>query len=163
MTEPRQIAVVRSYDELLAALRARAHELDVSRETLDAITGLQNGYSGKLLSAVPVKTLGRISMGPMLTAMGVALVVIEDLETLQRMEKRLKKRACAVVIENAGTGMPAQKHSRRRRYLPFKGNPDLARAMRAKQIASTSERERKRQARVAAKARWRKQAARKAQ
>lgn len=89
MTEPRQIAVVRSYDELIAALRARASELAISRETIDAVSGLQSGYSGKLLAAVPIKGLGKTSLGPMLGALGLSLVVVEDLEMLARVRARL--------------------------------------------------------------------------
>lgn len=84
MTDGRRIATVTSYDELIAAFRARADELKVTRETLDSVTGLQTGYSGKLLAPVPMKSLGRVSLGPMLQAMGLAIVLVEDPEALRR-------------------------------------------------------------------------------
>ena len=62
----REIAVVQSYDELIRALRKRADELKITRETIDAVTGLQGGYSAKLLASVPIRMLGRVSLGPIL-------------------------------------------------------------------------------------------------
>ena len=53
------IATVRSYDELHAALRARADALSVSHEATDDVSGLRAGYAGKLLLAPKsVKRLG---------------------------------------------------------------------------------------------------------
>jgi hypothetical protein len=39
----------RSYSELLNCIRRRNDELNVSFEILDAVSGLQSGYSAKLL------------------------------------------------------------------------------------------------------------------
>jgi hypothetical protein len=39
----------RSYSELLNCIRRRKDELNVSFEILDAVSGLQSGYSAKLL------------------------------------------------------------------------------------------------------------------
>jgi hypothetical protein len=49
----RVLAVMSDYDGLIAALRARADELKITRAALDAAGALENGYSAKLLSSVP--------------------------------------------------------------------------------------------------------------
>jgi hypothetical protein len=89
MSEPKQIAVVRDHDELHAALAARADELRVTRETLDAVSGLQSGYSAKLLAPFPSKKLNRVSLGAMLGTLGLMLIVVEDVEAFQRVKSRL--------------------------------------------------------------------------
>jgi hypothetical protein len=86
----RPIAIAREYGELINALRDRAEELNVSRETLDAVSGLQSGYTAKLL--VGLKGLGRVSLGPLLGSMGVVLVVMEDPIALAKVRDRLVPR-----------------------------------------------------------------------
>ena len=94
--DERRIAVVSTYDELIAAFRARADELKVTRETLDSVSGLQAGYSGKLLAPVPMKSLGRVSLGPMLQAMGLAIVLVEDPEAMRRFAGQHSERRAAI-------------------------------------------------------------------
>jgi hypothetical protein len=65
----RQLATVRSYDDLHQALRDRADEIDVSRNNLDEVTGLPNGYVGKLLGGKQVKNIGAMSLGLLLSAL----------------------------------------------------------------------------------------------
>lgn len=72
------LAVVGEYGELIEVLRNRASELGLSRLELDERTGLQVGYSGKLLGAGHVRTLGPLSMGLMLQALGLKLAVISS-------------------------------------------------------------------------------------
>jgi hypothetical protein len=67
---PRQLATVRDYAQLHTALRLRADELKTTREAIDDLAGLQNGYAAKLLAPVPIKSLGRESLGPMLAVLG---------------------------------------------------------------------------------------------
>jgi hypothetical protein len=86
----RRLAVVSDYSELVAALRARAEALDVSNLTLDEVTGLPSGYSGKVLGRSQI--LGRLSLGLLLDALGLRLVVIEDPEVFARIAPRLERR-----------------------------------------------------------------------
>jgi hypothetical protein len=88
----RALAVVHDYSELVAALRARAEALNVSNLVLDEVSGLQSGYSGKLLSLHPKRTLGRLSLGLLLATLGVQLVMVEDREALKRVKGRLEPR-----------------------------------------------------------------------
>ena len=63
----------------MEAIRGRIAELDVSCEWLDARTGLQSGYSGKLMGPAGAKNLGPLSFGLMLQALGVSLVMVETI------------------------------------------------------------------------------------
>jgi hypothetical protein len=74
----RTLALVRDYGDLHEALRLRAEVLDVSRLTIDEAAGLPSGYTGKLLCPHPAKGLGRLSLGPLLGALGVMLILVED-------------------------------------------------------------------------------------
>jgi hypothetical protein len=85
MTEHRQLAVCRSYAELIAVLRARVAELGASGETVDDVAGLPLRYTMKLLTPIPVKALGRTSMGPLLGVLGLKLVVMEDTEAFEKI------------------------------------------------------------------------------
>lgn len=83
---------IRSMDELIAALRARLIELQLTHSTVDGIAGLQDGYTSKLLAPKPIKNLGPVSFQALLGALGVAVVVVEDPEQIKRVEGRWTKR-----------------------------------------------------------------------
>src|SRR5258708_31565042 len=86
MTEPhtpRQLAVIRSYEDVLRTLRARRDELDVPHEIIDEIAGLAAGHTSKLLCPSPMKLLGPISWH-VFEALGISLVAIENATALKR-------------------------------------------------------------------------------
>jgi hypothetical protein len=83
---------IRSMAELLAALRTRRDELQLTHETLDAIAGWAGGYSSKLFAPDPIKNLGWQSLGLALGALGIAIVVVEDQEQGARVRKRWIRR-----------------------------------------------------------------------
>jgi hypothetical protein len=85
-------AIVKTYDELVRTLYARAEHLDVTRLSLDEVGGLPSGYSGKLLGARRVKTCGAKSLFPLLGALGLALALVEDPEARRRHSSRLQPR-----------------------------------------------------------------------
>jgi hypothetical protein len=91
MTQARQIAFASTYDEFVDALRHRATELKVTRERIDAISGLPDGYTSKLLCIPPMKSLGRASLGPMLEVLGLTIVLIENPKALARYSKQFSK------------------------------------------------------------------------
>lgn len=97
MTAPRQLATVHDYDGLVAAFRARASELNVSRLTIDEVSGLQSGYASKLLATPPIKTVGAASLGPILGALGMAMVLVEDDAQMRRIASRMAVRNTAQV------------------------------------------------------------------
>ena len=86
------IAIVREYRDLIAAARVRMAQLDITFETLDTVSGVQAGYSAKLLGPEPSKGLGKMSFGAIMGALGIKLAVVEDAEALARVRDRLVKR-----------------------------------------------------------------------
>lgn len=87
----RLIATVRTYGELIAVMRARADELKITRETIDA-AGLQDGYSAKLLAPIPIKSAGPTSLGVLLKVMGLYIGIFEDPEALAFIGALVKRR-----------------------------------------------------------------------
>lgn len=84
--------LITTMDELLAALRHRRDELDVTHAVLDDISGLQSGYVSKLLAPRPIKHLGPVSMPALLGALAVGLVLVEDPSARTLIEPRWERR-----------------------------------------------------------------------
>jgi len=82
------VPMIHSMEELLAALRARRDQLQLTHERVDDIAGLSSGYFGKLMTQPPIKNLGWLSFGLCLDALGVALVMVENPEQIKRVESR---------------------------------------------------------------------------
>jgi hypothetical protein len=80
---------IRSYADLVRALRFRHHELNVSLHTLDQLAGLPLGYCAKILGPGQVKHLGPISLQSLLGALGCRLQLVEDPEAMARIRDRL--------------------------------------------------------------------------
>ena len=80
--------LIRSIDDLVAAVRARRDELNLSHKLLDDLAGLQSGYTSKLLAPNRVKNLGALSLPALLGALGVALVLVEDSAQAERMRDK---------------------------------------------------------------------------
>ena len=53
---------------------------------------MQDGYTSKCLSLNPKRNLGRLSLGLMLSTLGLKLAVLEDKEALARVRPRLEPR-----------------------------------------------------------------------
>src|SRR5262249_37888711 len=118
--------------------------------TLDHITGLQNGYSAKLLAPVPVRMLGRISFGPMLQALGPVLVAYEDLSAIKKIDSRITNRLKPRF--DASGAMPTRKSKKRRGV--FRGNIEWGKLMAARRVALQTAWQRSESARHAARIRW---------
>jgi hypothetical protein len=76
---------ISDYRTLVETCRARADELELSRAEIDRISGLPEGYSGKLLSKGHSEQSGKAKkkMWPtsfelMLGALGLQVIIIED-------------------------------------------------------------------------------------
>jgi len=74
----RPLAVAYDYAGLHQAIRARAAALGYTNETLDEVAGLQSGYSGKLLGPKMPRKFGPVSLGAVMGALGLCLVIVED-------------------------------------------------------------------------------------
>jgi hypothetical protein len=90
--EPRVLADVGSYEQMLAALRSRINELQISGENLDEYAGLPRGYLSKLTGVKPIRRLGMTSFGPVLAGLGLRLLVIEDPDATARLKNSLPPR-----------------------------------------------------------------------
>jgi hypothetical protein len=86
------IAEVRDYDSLLQVMRTRADQLNVSRETLDYVSGLPSGYTAKVLSPDGPKRIGMVSLGALLGALAMKLVAVPDDEVFARNRLRYEPR-----------------------------------------------------------------------
>jgi len=69
--------VVRTLPELVQALRDRRDELGLTHETLDHISGLQSGYTSKVLAPIPIKGLGHVSAPALLGALAFEIAEIK--------------------------------------------------------------------------------------
>jgi len=84
--------LIASYDELVAAIRDRIDELNISRNEIDRQAGLSSGHSGKLLGAKQAKRFGSVSLGPMLGAVGCKLLLVEDPDQTAKIRARAEPR-----------------------------------------------------------------------
>ena len=73
----RRLATVSDYDELIAAIRQRVDELQISHAVLEELAGLAGGHFGKIVGASRVKTFGPLSLFLILEALAVNLVLEE--------------------------------------------------------------------------------------
>ena len=80
---------ITSYEDLHRAMRQRANELGLSRESIDAIAGLQPGYASKLLSPRPIRKLGALSMPLILPALGIKLIAVVDEQKTAALQSRI--------------------------------------------------------------------------
>lgn len=86
--QPEPLAIGDSYDDLIRALRERATALGMTDKTIEEIGGFTGGHVGKLLGAKRTKSLGGLSFGMMLGALGLKFAIIEDEEQTARIRKR---------------------------------------------------------------------------
>lgn len=98
--------VANDYDSLIEFVRVRVHELQTTHESIDAVSGLHGGYSGKLLAPIPIKSMGKISLGPMLQTLGLTLIVVRDDEQFAKIKDRLAKRKLPHQPSIAGSKLP---------------------------------------------------------
>jgi hypothetical protein len=147
MGEP--LAEIRTYGELVSALRVRIGALSVTTESVDETAGLPARYTAKLLAPTkrPVRQFGKSSLGPLLQCLGVKLLlVLDDQAAFAKIRSRLAP------VRHAGSGMQAMRRLQRRRY--FFEEPGAAALARARQLLLQHPRKRKLIARQAALARW---------
>jgi hypothetical protein len=64
------LAEIADYDDLWRGIRGRVDAMGITREELDHLSGLQEGYSGKTLGPKQRKKFGNVSLGSTLGAIG---------------------------------------------------------------------------------------------
>jgi hypothetical protein len=84
-----QLGEIWSYEDLHRIMRARANDLKLSRESIDAIAGLQPGYAAKLLSPRPIKKLGPLSIPLVLPVLGMKLIAVVDEQQTRDLQARI--------------------------------------------------------------------------
>ena len=151
MSEP--LATGTNYGDLIRAFRERATALGMTDKTIEEIGGFTGGHVGKLLGAARTKSLGPLTLGMMLGALGLKFAIIEDEEATARIKKRFD---------------PSEKSKRVPTMVRIDVSPELAAAVFsdhfkrisrlgvAARMQKMSPRQRSQSARKAAKARWRK-------
>jgi hypothetical protein len=104
------------YDSLIEAFRIRASQLDLSRQNIDEIAGYPDRLASKLLGPGKVKRLGLLTLGGMLSALGLKILIVENEETLERYRGlRIKRDASHVASATARWERPADAQTRRSR------------------------------------------------
>ena len=83
---------ISDWDGLIVALRARQETLNISHEQLSALAGLPDRYSSKVLSTTGRRRIGANSFGPLLGALGLKLIAVEDLAAIKRNRYRFVAR-----------------------------------------------------------------------
>jgi hypothetical protein len=155
---PEPLAKIASYDDLVDALRDRAAALNISRETLDLLSGLADRYTAKLLTThrqLTMRTLGKASLGCVLGALGTELLLIENPAAMIKLSDRLSRlgrRNLAQVRNGRPSGMP-EKQWLRSRYFS-----DLGKRGGKARIGMLTKAERTRLGKLGARARWRRTA-----
>jgi hypothetical protein len=141
---PKIIADVSSYEQMLDALRARVSALQVNGQIFDEYCGLPRGYLSKLVGANPVRRLGMTSFGPVVTALGLRCLFVEDEAATKRLRERVPPRNPAYVRGDATHVV-----------LTFRFMQKIGRLGAQARIDNSTEAQRRKWARRAAIARWR--------
>ena len=77
--------IIRNEAELLAAIRARCAELQITYETLDVVAVLPERYASKLLCDPPIKHMGALTLWNILGTLGFEIsLVATDVPTYMR-------------------------------------------------------------------------------
>jgi hypothetical protein len=92
VTSPQFSHEANSYGDLIEALRRRAEQLDISRSTIDSLAGIADGLASKILGLGQSKRLGLETLGSVLQAMSLRIVVEHDDEAYESMRHRYVKR-----------------------------------------------------------------------
>jgi hypothetical protein len=105
-------AEITDYPGLLAAIRARIAELGVSLECVDSIAGISDRYLTKLTCNPPMKYFGAFTLLLVLQALGLKVVLIHDLDAMERIRSRLIRKPLRL-----GGRTPRQKRRRSRKSV----------------------------------------------
>jgi hypothetical protein len=98
MAAPRILGEIACYADLHQLMRARCDELELTRASLDRLARLPAGYAAKLLCPKPMKRLSDETLGFAMPALGMKLVVVEDLQALETLRARSDKRKAVTVL-----------------------------------------------------------------
>jgi hypothetical protein len=77
--------IIRDCSDFVDVVRARRDELKLTHEQIDYISGMQSGYTSKLLAPKPLKKLGPVSLWLIATALGLRITVEVDPMMCEKM------------------------------------------------------------------------------
>jgi hypothetical protein len=150
MTEPRAVT---HYSAFLQVIRERIVELDITYRTVDALAGFTETYTSKLLAPVPLKRMsvdalfsimGAVGLVPEFKHDGAAVARLRAQSDWQKRKRHDKPKSVSIGGEHKPVTV----------YL----SPDFMREISAKAAYARMEKisptKRKRYARKAARARW---------
>jgi hypothetical protein len=102
--------VVSSREDLIALVRARQDELNVSCATADQLAGLADGHFSKLTCGS--KGFGFLSLFLILPALGLRIVIEEDPEMTAKLRRRWTPRSEAAIRRlRQKSARPASTHA----------------------------------------------------
>lgn len=145
------LAIIDSYDDLHQALRQRREILNVSFETLDRAGALTSGHSSKLLSPSKIKRATFATLDFLLPALGVKLALIEDAQALEQL-KKFPTREVNVPARSVPWGRKGTQTVVSLRFVKR-----IARAGGEARARALTPTQRSELARLAARARWRRE------
>src|SRR6516225_2786637 len=93
------------YDDFVQAIRDRVIHLSVHSSRFENLAGLPLGYLSKLTCERPVRRIGMTSMGPLLSAMGVKLQMVEDPAGTARLRRLPPRNPSYVRVMPAAAGI----------------------------------------------------------
>jgi len=97
MTAPiRAVPMLRTEADMVEAYRARIRELNISYATVDAISGLPDGYTAKLMSPKPMKGLGEKAIEGLNGALAIGFVPTVDPDQVEKVKGRWAPRKRAI-------------------------------------------------------------------
>jgi hypothetical protein len=99
--EPKVIGGFSDYSGFIGALRQRAADLNLAGEAIDDLSGLPSRYAQKLLGPRPIRRLGAASFGPVLGALAVRGVLVEDKTALDKVRRQTEPRQNQYVRDGA--------------------------------------------------------------
>src|SRR6516162_5037704 len=102
---PRVIGEFVEYSDFIQTVRNRVTELGIHGTRFDALAGWPEGYLSKLTCERPVRRIGMTSMGPLLSAMGVKLQMVEDPAGTARLRRLPPRNPSYVRVMPAAAGI----------------------------------------------------------
>jgi hypothetical protein len=88
-------AVIGDDAELLAAIRQRIDELGITHQTLEAISGVTDGYISKVVGSPPQKRISIYTVLLLIEALGLEVRLFERPDLVERYRHRYVKRKLA--------------------------------------------------------------------
>jgi hypothetical protein len=84
---------ITGYDQLITVLRQRVVELNTTFDCINQIAGLTDRYLAQLLRPKAAKSIGPVSLFPILGALGLKLQLVPDADATAKLKRRSDWRA----------------------------------------------------------------------